>query len=508
MGTNKQKIALIIGGGPAGLTAAYEFLQQTDIKPIVIEKSSYLGGISRTVNYKGNRMDIGGHRFFSKSNRVMDWWEKILPIDSEVGELNIKYQNQHKKIQIDVKEIENKEEVFLIRKRVSHIYFRRSFFDYPIRLNLDTLLKLGFFNAIGIFFSYLKAVLFPIRKEKNLEDFFINRFGKRLYLTFFKSYTEKVWGKSCREISKEWGEQRIKGLSVRKAIAYFFKKNKNQDVETSLIESFLYPKYGPGQLWEKVGEIVSESGGEILMQAELMQIILDETKKCNSVVLKDHGSDKEINLEVDYVFSSMPVKELFQKLVFPVEKTILEITNKLEYRDIIVVGALLDQKNTLPDNWIYIQEPDVSVGRIQIFNNWSESLVADSSQTWIGMEYFCSENDAFWSQTDAEIQFFAAKELEELHLFANNKTIDSVVIRMKKAYPSYFGSYLNFSQVIDYLEAFDNLFLIGRNGMHKYNNQDHSMLTAMEAVRLIRTGTSSKKSLWEINTEESYHEEK
>lgn len=508
MEEKKQKIALIIGGGPAGLTAAYEFLEKTDIKPIVLEKSAFLGGISHTENYKGNRMDIGGHRFFSKSDVVMNWWLNIFPIESKQDVLHLSYQNQHRKLNFSPSKSENSDEVFIVRNRVSRIYFKRKFFSYPIQLNLNTIKNLGFGTSILIFMSYLKAVIFPIKNEKNLEDFFINRFGKRLYLTFFKSYTEKVWGKPCTEISKEWGEQRIKGLSIRKAIAHFFSKNKSKNVETSLIESFIYPKLGPGQLWEKVAQKVHGNGGEVLLNKEVVELKFDAQNQCKSLVYKDSLSGEIQEIELDFVLSSMPVKELFEAMQIPILPEIKSIATSLEYRDFITVGVLLKSETKINDNWIYIQEQDVLVGRLQIFNNWSESLVENQENTWIGMEYFCNDTDAFWGKSDEEIKTFALKELEQLNLFPKHEILDTHLIRMKKAYPSYFGSYTNFPQIIDYLEQFQNLFLIGRNGMHKYNNQDHSMLTAIESVRLIQEKQTSKGSIWSINTEESYHEEK
>ncbi len=513
-----MKKAIIIGGGPAGLTAAYEFVKYTQIQPIVLEKSEFWGGISRTVNYKGNRIDIGGHRFFSKSDVVMDWWNTILPVLSEENQLTISYQNKTADVQVKQTTDENSDDVFLVRKRKSRIFYLRKFFNYPISLNPQTLSNLGIIRTIRIGFSYMKSVLFPIKKEKNLEDFFINRFGKELYKTFFKDYTEKVWGVKCTEISPEWGAQRVKGLSIKKTILHFIKQSfsskrkdiKQKDVETSLIEYFLYPKFGPGQMWEKVAEIVQSEKGELHQNVEVVKIHTQD-KKVIGVTTKNSITQEENYIEGDYVISTMPVKELIKSLqTDSIPKNVSEIAEGLEYRDFITVGLLLNKINhkSIDDNWIYVQEPDVKVGRIQFFNNWSPFMVVDSDKLWIGLEYFCNEGDELWNNSEEQMKQLGVSEMIKMGMINQNDVVDSVVIKMEKAYPAYFGTYDRIDELITYVNEYENLFLIGRNGMHKYNNQDHSMLTAIETVKNIQKGKFNKDNIWSINTEQEYHESK
>jgi protoporphyrinogen oxidase len=511
-----QKKAIIIGGGPAGLTAAFELLKHTDIIPVVIEQSEYWGGISRTVNYKGNRIDIGGHRFFSKSSEVMDWWTNILPILSDEKDLVITYQNKSREIHNN-KEVSDPDAVFLVRSRKSRIFFNNTFFDYPISLSPATIAKLGYFNTFLIGMSYMKSVIFPIRQEKSLEDFLINRFGKRLYLLFFKDYTEKVWGIKCTEISPEWGAQRIKGLSMTKAISHFLKqkfgkkeKGINQKkTETSLIEYFLYPKYGPGQLWDQVAELIKEKGG-ILVKHQTVDSIETDEFNITKLMATDLKTNDTFTYEGDYFFSTMPVKNLMQAIKKDHPSELVEVSEGLLYRDFITVGILLSKMkiDDITDNWIYVQEPSVLVGRLQIFNNWSPYLVEDENTIWLGMEYFCNETDELWNLSEHDMKALGIKELAQIGLINEEDVLDSVVIKMPKTYPAYFGTYNRISELSDYLNKFENLFLIGRNGMHKYNNQDHSMLTAIQAVQNIKKGIKTKESIWSINTEQEYHEEK
>ncbi len=526
-----DKTAVIIGAGPAGLTAAYELASKSDIRVIVLEKSHRMGGISCTVEHKGNRIDIGGHRFFSKSDRVMDWWLNILPLQATEGggEAEITYQRKSRTIATprDGANPEQEDRVMLLRQRKSRIYYLRQFFNYPISLSFDTLSKLGLTRTIRIGLSYIKSTLFPIRNPKNLEEFFIQRFGKELYLTFFKSYTEKVWGTSCRDISAEWGAQRIKGLSVTKAVLHFFKQAftpKNQsadlaqsDTETSLIEQFLYPKLGPGQMWDVVAERVQEMGGVIQTGFDVQHILTDGSRILGVKALDEAG---ELHTFTgDYVFSTMSVPELVSGLDCDVPADLQDISEGLVFRDFITVGLLLDelkikemdaegQPGLIRDNWIYIQEPDVKVGRLQIFNNWSPYLVADPSKVWIGLEYFCTEGDDLWRMSNDDLVELGAKELNHIDIIDREKVLDSVVLRVPKTYPAYFGTYDRFDELRAYLDSFENLFLTGRNGMHRYNNQDHSMLTAMVAVENILAGRTDKSNLWEVNTEDEYHEEK
>ena len=404
----------------------------------------------------------------------------------------------------------------LIRNRKSRIYFLRKFFEYPISLSPETLGNLGLLRTLKIGLSYTKSAVSQIQPETSLEHFLINRFGRQLYLTFFKSYTEKVWGVSCSEISAEWGAQRIKGLSIAKAVAHMFKKlssgkPKNlgqKDVETSLIEKFLYPKYGPGQLWDTVAEKVTAAGGEIHTGWSVDKIVTDGDRVTAVEAVDESGKRK--SFRADYVFSTMPVKELAGSIDAPVPANVREIANGLMYRDFITVGMLLKKLRigNLQDNWIYVQEPDVLVGRIQIFNNWSPYMVADPSTTWIGLEYFCNDTDQLWTQPDAQMIQLAIDEMERIGMIDRGDVLDSVVIRVPKTYPAYFGAYNRFNEIREYFDRFENLFLVGRNGMHKYNNQDHSMLTAMTAVDNIASGRTDKSNIWSVNTEQDYHEEK
>lgn len=516
------KTAVIIGAGPAGLTAAYELLKRTDIRPIILEKSGDIGGLSKTVNFKGNRIDIGGHRFFSKSDRVMNWWLNVMPLEeTNEGSPLIQYHNQSRRISRDPAQPSDParstdpDNVMLIRPRLSRIYFLRKFFSYPIRLSLDTLRKLGLTRTLGILFSYLRSRLFPRRPERSLEDFLINRFGSRLYHIFFKDYTEKVWGVACKDIPAEWGAQRIKGVSVSKAIAHAVrsilgreeKGIAQKDTETSQIERFMYPKFGPGQLWEEVARQVRAMGGEIRMHQDVHRVLTKEDRVL--AIESGHSATGQVSVtEGDYFFSTMPVSELVAGMDGDTPREIKDIAAGLQYRDFITVGILLKKKISLDDTWIYIQEKDVKVGRLQLFNNWSPHLVKDPATTWLGMEYFCDTRDEFWNLSDPEIQQKAIDELEKIGLACKEDVLDSVVLRMEKTYPAYFGdAYANFDKLRNYTDRFDNLFLIGRNGMHKYNNSDHSMLTAMVAVDNISNGITGKSNIWSINTEQEYHEE-
>lgn len=523
-----QKTAVLIGAGPAGLTAGLELLRRTGVKPIVLEKSQEIGGISRTVKYKGNRMDIGGHRFFSKSDRVMNWWLDMMPPEStEEATEYISYQNKQRAISTGGRghvSAATDDRVMLIRNRKSRIYFLRKFFDYPITLSGRTLNNLGPVRTAKIGVSYAMSMANQIRPEKSLEDFLINRFGRQLYLTFFKSYTEKVWGVPCDKISAEWGAQRIKGLSIATALKHIAKKamqNKadiqQKNVETSLIEKFLYPKLGPGQLWEYVAEHVREEGGEVLLGWSVDRILTDGDRVTGVEAIHESG-DRRV-FDADYVFSTMPMKELIRSLNCAVPDEVRQISEGLIYRDFITVGVLLKRLQIeeqseqggklLRDNWIYIQEPDVLVGRMQIFNNWSPYLVADPENTvWIGLEYFCYETDVLWKKSDQEMIALATEEMERIGVISNRDVLDAVVVRVPKTYPAYFGSYDRFPILRQFVDGFENLFLVGRNGMHKYNNQDHSMLTAMTAVDNIVEGRTDKSNIWAVNTEQEYHENK
>lgn len=523
-----KKCAIIIGAGPAGLTAAYELLTRTDIQPIVLEKSEYMGGISRTVNYKGNRIDIGGHRFFSKSDRVMEWWLHILPlVSSENSPTAIRYHRMERAVtpSLSGSDPAAADRVMLLRPRKSRIYYLRRFFDYPISLSKDTLLKLGLWRTFKIGVSYIQSALFPLKREENLEQFFINRFGRELYGTFFKSYTEKVWGVPCTQISAEWGAQRIKGLSVWATLVHALRKVfksgnldiGQKDTQTSLIEQFLYPKFGPGQMWEEVARRIRDMGGEIRTGWSVDKLFTDGWRVTGvEATCADTGGKETFNGE--YFFSTAPIKEIMKAFDTEPPKNVLEVSDGLVYRDFLTVGLLVRSllinddtpqgKKLISDNWIYIQEPDVQLGRLQVFNNWSPFMVADQGTVWLGLEYFCNDSDEIWKLPDERMVALAKEELSKIGIIDSAEVIDATVIRMEKTYPAYFGTYERFGEIREYIDRYANLFLVGRNGMHRYNNQDHSMLTAMSAVDNIIGGKEDKSGLWEINTEMDYHEEK
>lgn len=520
-----QKTAVIIGAGPAGLTAAYELLTRTDILPIVLEADDHVGGLAATIEYKGNRIDIGGHRFFSKSDRVMDWWLHMMPLQKlPEGEAAITYHGKTRPLSAGAgPDPDGTDRVMLLRNRLSRIYFLRKFFPYPIRLDLGTLRKLGVKRTVRIFISYVYASLFPVKPEKTLEDFFINRFGRELYQTFFKSYTEKVWGVSCTELTAEWGAQRVKGLSLWKALRHFAKSlipQRAADVsqkqtETSLIERFLYPKFGPGQMWQVVAESVQRQGGTVLLNHEVRGIQVNGAQVV-SVTAFDKITGKEVTHHADYVFSTMPMKALVQAMGSVVPVGPREVGEGLRYRDFITVGVLVKQlvvkgsngEKLIRDNWMYIQEPDVMVGRIQVFNNWSPALVAKPDTVWLGLEYFCNQSDPLWNKTNEAMIAFATEEIARIGLIRPEDVLDATVLRVPKTYPAYTGTYDRLNELRTFVNGIENLFLVGRNGMHRYNNQDHSMLTAMIAVDNILAGRTDKSNIWEVNTEQEYHEHK
>ena len=520
--TEEPKTAVIIGAGPAGLTAALQLLRQTGIRPLVVEASDTVGGISRTVDFNGYRMDIGGHRFFSKSDWVMDWWQEILPLERTAaadGErITISYRNRSREVALpDATAAEPRDpgQVMLVRNRLSRIYFLRRFFDYPIKLNLRTLVNLGPLRCVKAGASYAWSSLFPRRAEKSLEDFLVNRFGGELYRTFFKSYTEKVWGVPCTEISAEWGAQRIKGLSLTSAVLNALRRSvtaapmSTRGTQTSLTEFFLYPRLGPGQLWEAVAERVRRGGGEIRLRHTVDRLALTGGR-VTAVGVKDALTGATSTLAADYVISTMPVRDLVASLDPAAPAAVARVAGQLPYRDFITVGVIVNRMRgaaMLPDNWIYIQEPDVRLGRLQIFNNWSPDLVPDPSKVWLGLEYFCTEGDDLWRLADAAMQALAIRELAQIDLVDPADVVAATVIRVPKAYPAYFGAYAEFDTVRKFVDAIPNLFLVGRNGMHRYNNQDHSMLTARAAVDNIAAGRTDKSNIWDINVDDEYHEQ-
>lgn len=520
------KRAVIIGAGPAGLTAAYELLDRTDLVPLVLEASNFVGGISRTVNYKGNRIDLGGHRFFSKSDRVMQWWLRRMPLQKlapDGAPADGRQPTDSSETQPSGSGSGAADRVMLLRRRKSRIYFLRKFFDYPVRLNADTIAKLGIPRVTKMALSYARAALFASRSPRNLEEFFISRFGRELYQTFFQSYTEKVWGVRCSQLSAEWGAQRVKGLSIGTAMLHFLRtligrkagRLGQKGTETSLIEEFLYPKYGPGQMWETVADEVTRRGGQILLgqRVQTLHVVGDRIAAIDAV---DTANGHSHTYAADYVFSTMPVNGLVAALDSQVPENVRAVAGGLMYRDLIMVGMLVKRlkigepgpngDRSLADNWIYLQEPDVKAGRIQFFNNWSPYMVADPATKWIGVEYFCFESDDLWKLADAEVLDFAKTELARIGIIDAGDVLDGTVLRVPKAYPAYFGTYDRFAEVRAFVDQFANLFLIGRNGMHKYNNQDHSMLAAMTAVDNLVAGRADKGNVWDVNTEQDYHE--
>ena len=538
--TDKQSV-VIIGGGPAGLTAAWELIKDGGADKYdvtVLEETHEFGGISRTVKHNGNRMDIGGHRFFSKDDRIMDWWKNTLPLQGAPSYDDKKLHREHD-MEPGGPDPEVEDKVMLKRHRVSRIYWNHHFFDYPISLSANTLKAMGPKLTLVAGFSYLKSMVHKL-PEDNLENFYINRFGRKLYSMFFEGYTEKLWGRHPSEISADWGAQRVKGLSIMGVLKNAFqkllpKKRDNSEVETSLIEEFWYPKYGPGQLWETVESNCENAGVKVVTDAKVIEVRQQDGHIASVVTEAADGTRTEWN--ADQFISSMPVKDLVEAIDAAGADTeavatgskaapeaVTEVAEGLPYRDFVTVGLLVNHlklENTtdiptlgnppiVPDCWIYVQDPGYKVGRIQVFNNWSPYLVKNVDDTvWIGLEYFCEEGDTFWNMSEEDAVKFAISELIRMGVIENPEDVlDSHRERVKKAYPAYFDTYDRIDEVIDYLDGFGNLYCVGRNGQHRYNNMDHSMATAIEAVGNIKSGKETKENVWSVNTDKSYHEEK
>lgn len=471
---NNKKV-VVIGGGPAGLTASYQ-LSNAGIESIVLEKDQTVGGISKTVNYKNYYFDIGGHRFFTKIDAVDDMWQEVLRDD------------------------------FLQRKRLSRIYYDKKFFYYPLR-PFNALLGLGLWNSFLILTSYLRAKLAPSKQEDTFEQWVSNRFGKYLYNIFFKTYTEKVWGIQCNEIRAEWAAQRIKGLSLITAIKNSLLNSRpasdsKQNVIKTLIDKFDYPKFGPGMMWRAVADKIQRNGSKVWLDAEVTGILCS-TDRVETVEVKHNGKIERIS-GTDFI-SSMPIQEIIQNLKPSVPGEILDAANHLRYRDFLTVALIINKEDVFPDNWIYIHDTDVQVGRIQNFKNWSPYMVPDQNKTCLGLEYFCFEGDSLWAMPDKDLIDLAIREIEILDFAKQEDVLDGTVVRMPKAYPVYDSKYKDSVAVIkNYLAKIDNLHLVGRNGQHKYNNQDHSMLTAMMAAENV---LGAKHDLWQVNEEPEYHEE-
>ena len=512
-----MKKCIIIGGGPAGLTAGYELLKKSkDYEVIILEQSEALGGISRTVKHNGHRMDIGGHRFFSKDKNVNDFWAELMPMQGAPS-IDDKILGREKELANGGPDPETEDKVMLLRRRISRIYYLNKFFDYPISMKPQTFINMGFVRTVKAGCSYLKSTVLK-KEEDSLENFYINRFGKVLYSMFFEGYTEKLWGRHPSEISADWGAQRVKGLSILAVIKDMLSKlvpNKNRKVETSLIEEFRYPKFGPGQLWETVGAEFEKLGGKILYNHKVTDIDISNGR-INSVKCENGEA-----LEGDIFISSMPVKDLVAGMGSDVPAAAAEIAAGLPYRDFVTVGLLLDKLNLrnetgiktlgniVPDCWIYVQDVGVKLGRIQIFNNWSPYLVKDPQNTvWIGLEYFCDEGDDFWNMDEKSCVELAVSELKSMGVITPDaKVLDSHREKVQKAYPAYFDTYDRIDELVNYLDTFENLYCVGRNGQHRYNNMDHSMVTSFETVSNIVSGKKTKENIWNVNTEAEYHEE-
>ena len=514
------KKVLIIGAGPAGLTAGYELLKKNNYDVTILEKTDRIGGISQTVRYKGNRMDIGGHRFFSKDERVNEWWANIMPTQGAPS-YDDKILGREKPLAENGPDPEVVDNVMLVRNRLSRIYYSKTFFDYPVSLKWSTIKGMGFGTTIKAGFSYIHAVIKKL-PEDNLENFYINRFGRVLYGMFFEGYTEKLWGRHPRDISADWGAQRVKGLSIKAVIKDIFSKifsKKNREVETSLIEEYVYPKLGPGQLWENVADEIQKMGGQVIKNSEVKEL-KTENKKITKVVATENGVEKEY--DADIVISSMPVNELVAGIKNDsIPEIVKESAADLPFRDFVTVGLLLKKLklenktkiktlgNIVPDCWIYVQDTGVKLGRIQVFNNWSPYMVENPEENvWIGLEYFCREGDDFWNMSDEECIELAISELVKMDVIDRDDVIDSHRERIQKAYPAYFDGYKNIDDIIEYLDTIDNLYCVGRNGQHRYNNMDHSMATSFETVKNIENNVSDKSNIWNVNTEKEYHEEK
>ena len=514
---------VIIGAGPAGLTAAYELVKKHEgYRVTVLEKSDRIGGISKTVRHGGNRMDIGGHRFFSKDQAVMDWWQEVMPLQGAPS-MDDRILGREVTLAAGGPDPEQTDRVMLTRNRVSRIYYQHHFFDYPISLKWSTLKAMGFGTTMRVGFSYLHAALHKL-PETSLENFYINSFGRKLYSMFFEGYTEKLWGRHPREISAEWGAQRTKGLSILGILGDMLSKifmspeARRKKVQTSLIEEFRYPKFGPGQLWETVADDVRAAGGEVRMGCEVKGLETADGRVTALTYTQD-GETKRI--EGDVFFSSMPIRDLVAGMD-DAPAAVKAVAEGLPYRDFVTVGLLVNRLNLknethlktlggiVPDCWIYVQDTNVKLGRIQIFNNWSPYLVADPEHTvWVGLEYFCTEGDDFWAMTAEDCATFATDELITMGVIDSRADVlDFHRERVQKAYPAYFDTYADIVKAVDYLNGFENLYCVGRNGQHRYNNMDHSMATSFEAVRHLTGQTGDRQAVWNVNTEKAYHEEK
>ena len=461
---------LVIGGGPAGLTAAYELQKHSDAhRPRVIEAGDIVGGIARTESHNGYRFDIGGHRFFTKVNEVEEMWHEVMGDD------------------------------FITVPRQSRIYYRGKFFDYPLRI-FNALSNIGVYESSRIMLSYLKWRVRPSKVEENFEEWVINRFGGRLYMHFFRTYTEKVWGIPGTEIRADWAAQRIKNLSLMKAV---WNAISGSNDTASLIEEFQYPRLGPGQMWEKCADLIEEQGGSVEKRKWVGTVYRDGMRVTGVDVHDEHGGVERA--EGDEFINTMALRDLIHNFDPPPPREVIAAADNLKYRDFLIVTLVLNRADPFPDNWIYVHSPDVKVGRIQNFRAWSAAMLPNPDTASIGMEYFCQEGDGLWTMKDADLRALASKELAELGLAREEDVIDAAIIRQPKAYPVYDDKYKSALDVIAaWIDQLENFQTVGRNGLHRYNNQDHSMLSAMYAARNI---LGEKNDVWNVNVERSYHEE-
>lgn len=506
------KKIVIIGAGPAGLTAAYELAKSQKYSICILEAEHSVGGISKTVRHQDNLIDIGGHRFFSHSKKVLDWWLQFLPIVDTTSHMEISYHQERQSL--DEVILQKSEEAMLIRSRKSRIYFKKQLIDYPLKLNLRLLIALGLGSSARIMLGILRSRISPMKEVKNLEEFFINNFGKELYEIFFKEYTEKVWGKPCTELSADWGKQRIKTLKIRDIVLHSVLKwvmpqRKFKSQARTLTEKFLYPSKGPGMLWEKVADECQKMGVTLTKGSKVDGLHFQDNL-VKSVSYSCHENLPQ-EMECDAIFSTMPINDLIRSMQTDIPSAVVSVSQSLEYRDFIIVGLELRELELLPekgkkmveDNWLYIQDTGVKVGRLQLFNNWSPFMTT-GDHAWIGAEYFCKKGDEVWSMTDEALVDFALSELDSIGILSKHNFVSGKVVKCPKAYPSYTGSYNQLHLVQDFLESIPNLFLMGRNGLHKYNNQDHSMLTAFKAVELFEKNSNSKEEIWAIHSDDEY----
>ncbi|MGF1529279.1 MAG: NAD(P)/FAD-dependent oxidoreductase [Candidatus Competibacterales bacterium] len=461
---------IVIGAGPAGLTAGYEFVRHGQT-PLVVEREALVGGISKTQCYRDCHFDLGGHRFYTKSDYVNRFWHDTLGPE------------------------------FLRRPRLSRIYYQQRFFSYPPR-PWNALKGLGFAESVRIVTSYVGAQLLPHRQPKTFAQWVTNAFGRRLFEIFFKSYTEKVWGISCDELRAEWAAQRIKGLSLKVVLKGFLVKSRHK--VTTLIEEFHYPRLGPGMLWQAVARNIEGGGGRVQLSTDAVKIRRMGPRVTGVVLANDQGL---VEVPAKSIVTSMPLTELIAKLDPPAPLAVQQAAKALSYRSFLTVCLIVDQAETFPDNWVYVHEPGVEVARIQNFKNWSPAMVADPELTSLGLEYFCNEDDATWTRSDGDLIGQASRELEAIGLVAADKVLDGCVFRVPKAYPVYDSTYAESLETLkNYCNSFENLVTVGRNGLHRYNNQDHSMITGLFAVRNLLFGEDN--DIWSVNTSQVYLEER